>query len=80
MNNYAFSLNQKQENQTRWRCSNYSRFKCKAVIYSRGRTVTLVHSHNHEPELDSSFFAKNGVKHLVTILPGKSDLEDSIEK
>lgn len=68
MNNYSYSVIQKLGYSTRWRCSSYCKLNCKAVIYTRGKTVTLVNSHNHEPGLNPETM-KYAVKQIVTILP-----------
>ncbi|KAG5900265.1 hypothetical protein JTB14_000792 [Gonioctena quinquepunctata] len=47
IDDYEFNVHKKEANKTRWRCTNESKTKCTAVLYTFGNTVITRRSHNH---------------------------------
>ncbi|CAH1986779.1 unnamed protein product [Acanthoscelides obtectus] len=33
---------------TKWRCVTYDKTKCKSIVFSAGKTVSIRNCHNHE--------------------------------
>ncbi|XP_018573609.1 protein tramtrack, beta isoform isoform X28 [Anoplophora glabripennis] len=44
-----FTINTKQGNRTRWRCTQYFKSKCRASLVTYGRVVKVNQIHNHPP-------------------------------
>lgn len=44
-----FTINTKQGNRTRWRCTQYFKSKCRASLVTFGRNVRVSQFHNHRP-------------------------------
>ncbi|XP_072393839.1 uncharacterized protein [Diabrotica undecimpunctata] len=64
---YEYNVHKKEENKTRWRCTNESRTKCTATLYTFGHTVIMKRSHNH-PKSRIDSLNKIGVPKFVNII------------
>nr|CAH7732205.1 unnamed protein product [Callosobruchus chinensis] len=60
-----FTINTKQGNRTRWRCTHYFKSKCKATLVTFGRVVKVNQFHNHLP---SDPTGENLLKQYVKII------------
>ncbi|XP_056644124.1 modifier of mdg4-like isoform X46 [Diorhabda sublineata] len=64
---FEYNVHKKEETKTRWRCTNGSKTKCTATIYSYGNTVIMKRLHNH-PKNKIDSLNKIGVPKFVKIL------------
>lgn len=49
LDNYVYSLHRSKNGKTRWRCPQTPTTKCRATLYTYGKTVKSLYDHNHGP-------------------------------
>lgn len=69
INNYEYQIHIHDVGKTRWRCRWHQKLKCRAIIYTSGKTVFINSDHNHAPlgEID----CRNLTGQLVTFVRNK---------
>ncbi|XP_023014987.1 uncharacterized protein isoform X44 [Leptinotarsa decemlineata] len=65
---YTFNLQRRNENNSRWRCGNVNKTRCKAFLNTYGKVVRINNVHNHEAR---SFSNENMIPQLVTVVRKK---------
>lgn len=62
-----YSVHEKLEGKTRWRCNSYHKTKCRSRLLTFGKVVRVRHSHNHTPLFQNR--PMDGLlSHVVTII------------
>lgn len=66
VNNYEYSINNRYENKSTWRCVKYYRRGCKGRLHTYGRVVEIINNdHNHPPTTHKT---GSYVKQLHTVI------------
>lgn len=68
IDDYEYQIYDKSIQKTGWRCRYFRKHKCKAKLFTTGKTVRVYNDHNHPPDnVDYNHL----VKTKVTIIRGR---------
>lgn len=65
LHGYEYNVHKQEQSRTRWRCTQESRSKCAAVLYTTGNSVEVRRGHNHPAATgndDSTMLSSRPVK------------------
>lgn len=50
LDNHEYQIYDKSQTKTGWRCKYFRKYKCKAKLYTTGKTVHVYNDHTHPPD------------------------------
>ncbi|CAG9856470.1 unnamed protein product [Phyllotreta striolata] len=65
---YHYIMQKQSDRHSRWRCSYCNKTRCRAILYSFGKTVKTVQSHNHAPQTLST--NEDLIPQMVNVIRG----------